>query len=507
MVPKRKSPIVTLDDVRQRTYGRATAEDVPFASLSSLPRNLNRASIQRQRSSRNDPSTFGGKNKSGFCQPVTSSTSNITKKPSIPCHVIPNMPQGNVCEETLQRIHREFLPIIQRRGYNIKSISELCCCGDGLDFIKGSRRVQCQRMGNNVLGYNQTVLSSSSSTRSQRYHTIHLRLRHPGQHGSLFSWEDVAGTMAHELAHCVHGRHNEQFFKLMDEILEEHYQLQLHGTNGPSWLKPTNSHLVHRPGRVQDSAAVIASMPDSSGQRLGGNKSRGKSRLVDEFDNGRKLGDVGGSRGVTSLNMSPRELRELAAKAAEARQRQLQQVRRMIIRAKEPCIIEILDDDDDDDDDDYSEQAEGDESKPAKRFKQNADSDEVRPSAKRNRASSMVNSGDTTEEICGSKGDIRVSKNDGRSKDSKSEVEEERVQPNHGKKITVIDLTSSDSHHSDNGIHCKTCTFKNDSNCSNCAMCASAISESFSAGLDCRHCTFRNDVEATFCAMCGSDLT
>lgn len=142
-----------------------------------------------------------------YCQP-------IDPKESVPLFHIPNLMSDKVCEDTLKRIHQEFLPIIRRRKFNVKSISELCCCGDGLDH-RPKRGRKLRKMSNNVLGYNMTRWHGRSKT-----HTIHLRLRNPNNHNQLFAWEDVAGTMAHELSHCVHGPHNAAFYKLMEEILE-----------------------------------------------------------------------------------------------------------------------------------------------------------------------------------------------------------------------------------------------------------------------------------------------
>ncbi|KAL3914444.1 MAG: hypothetical protein SGARI_000117 [Bacillariaceae sp.] len=199
-------------------------------------------------------------------------------------------------------------------------------------------------MGDNVLGYNQTSCSRDGKT-----HTIHLRLRHPRQHDRLFSWEDVAGTMAHELAHCVHGPHNDKFYKLMEEILEEHCMMKAYGPTGPSWMRPVNGNVIQRElngAGISVTADGSASMPESGGLRLGG-KTAGRSRLLDEIDQsgGRKLGGNWDAK----FNMSPRQLQELAARAAEARKCQLDLVRRMAERSKEPCVIEICEDDDEDD--------------------------------------------------------------------------------------------------------------------------------------------------------------
>jgi hypothetical protein len=114
---------------------------------------------------------------------------------------IPNLPNDNEAAAILRRIHYEFKEIIKRRKWNVVSITEMCCCSDGKDHTphkRGGRKTKI--MPNNVLGYN---LTASSYTKS---HEIHLRLRHPRTH-DLLDYESIAGTMCHELAHCVRGPH------------------------------------------------------------------------------------------------------------------------------------------------------------------------------------------------------------------------------------------------------------------------------------------------------------
>ncbi len=297
----RKRRIVTLNDLKNDNYEEAT--------------NFRDAETTANAVGSNDYSN------NNYCKPIGQ---GHTAPPRIPLCVIPNLSQSDACQRILHRIHDEFGPIIQRRGYNVTSISELCCCGDGLDHRPGTKK-KCRKMGANVWGYNQTTFFRSGA-RGKTLHAIHLRLRNAQNHSRLNSWEDVAGTMAHELAHCEHQNHNQAFYKLMEEILEEHATLQAQRLSSSSTNHPA--------------AAAAATLPSEGGHRLGGNSSTaGRSRLLGEFTTGRKLG---GQRGQTSA-------RELAARAAESRRKQMEQLRRLIERSKEPCVIEIFDDDDDDD--------------------------------------------------------------------------------------------------------------------------------------------------------------
>lgn len=68
-------------------------------------------------------------------------------------------------------------------------------------------------MPNNVWGYNLST--------SRNQFAIHLRLRMPTSH-ELLPYDSVARTMAHEMAHCVHGSHSADFYELMEDIVRQH---------------------------------------------------------------------------------------------------------------------------------------------------------------------------------------------------------------------------------------------------------------------------------------------
>ena len=162
----------------------------------------------------------------------------------VPETKIAHIPTLGGAEETLRmlrRIHQEFFPIIQRRGYHVVSVSEMCCCGDGVDHLPHRRR-KTRVMPNNVLGYNRSMFGRT------KFHTIHLRLRDPRNHHRLLSYEEVAGTMAHELAHCEHGPHNAKFYKLMDEIQEQHAVYLTRGIVADRQGFPLNSNEAYTLG-------------------------------------------------------------------------------------------------------------------------------------------------------------------------------------------------------------------------------------------------------------------
>jgi hypothetical protein len=428
MAPHRKRPVSTLDDLRG---GNEVLKDTSsFASIRNPPTFL--TSVKRS-------ANLATASYSGFCQPAICSSGGN----HIPCYVIPGMPQVDVCKTILQRVHQEFLPIIQRRGYNVQSISEICCCGDGLDISTGNnsttqpgqRGPLRKRVSDSVLGYNAKSWSSTGD--GQNRHTIHLRLRHPRQHQRLFSWEDVAGTMAHELAHCVHWSHDEKFFHLMEEIMEEYYQLQLQ--RGP--------------------------MSGDTGHRLGGNHKHGKSRLIHDFESGPNRLSGGGALGIRGGRiLSLTERRQLTANAAEARQRQIQQVRRMVERNNLSCVIEILDDDDDSCD----------------------DHNHIQPTSQ----------GSWNNDV-GDRGlPFKPSNTEKRQSNGRRFLQEGSSR--------VIDLSDVSIPSGTTFLECGRCTFQNNPKANQCTICHSELT---GTGLDCGRCTFRNDMGNTICQVCSSNLT
>mmetsp|Transcript_20017 Transcript_20017/g.40717 ORF Transcript_20017/g.40717 Transcript_20017/m.40717 type:complete len:507 (+) Transcript_20017:737-2257(+) len=145
---------------------------------------------------------------------------------------IPHLPDADRAKEILERLRREFLPIAKARNWTVTHISEMCCCGDGMDHQhhnpgvggssagskrgRGAGRRGTRRMADNVGGYNISGHAGPGICR------IHIRLRQPTDHSILHGYENAAGTMSHELAHCAHKNHSAAFYKLMDDVQEQH---------------------------------------------------------------------------------------------------------------------------------------------------------------------------------------------------------------------------------------------------------------------------------------------
>jgi hypothetical protein len=141
------------------------------------------------------------------------------------CHLA-HLPQVPKVAEMMKKLAKEFLPIIRQRGYNIRTISEMCCCADAADYeLGGTKRkmhtgdkMEDGSGQDECLGYNRTV---SSARGGRKEHTIHVRFRQQPDHNRLLSYSEVVHTLCHEIAHCGQQNHSPAFWKLNDEIVQE----------------------------------------------------------------------------------------------------------------------------------------------------------------------------------------------------------------------------------------------------------------------------------------------
>jgi len=254
---------------------------------------------------------------------------------------LPDLPDSDRARDILERLRREFLPIAKARGYEVTSLSEMCCCGDAGRRNHGRGRGG-RLMSNSVWGYNQS--HGRGGTKSCR---ISVRLRQPtlARHGTLLPYEHAAGTMAHELAHCVHGDHSAAFYRLMDEIADQHADYVARGlvVDRDGFPVGGESHVLG--GRGAGAGAVRSTIGG------GGNLREAVRRAAEERSRRpaptkpQKLGTanaaVSGGIGGIDPKLPPREAARLAAE------------RRALLDAKWclPCnqVIDMLSDDDDDD--------------------------------------------------------------------------------------------------------------------------------------------------------------
>lgn len=105
---------------------------------------------------------------------------------------------------------------------------------------------------------------------------ICLRLRYPGDDTQFLPIENVVDTMLHELAHNVHGPHDQHFHALWDKLRDEHEALLRKGYTGEGFLgkgqRLGGQRIPMSEARRQARAAAEKrrNFTAGSGQRLGG---------------------------------------------------------------------------------------------------------------------------------------------------------------------------------------------------------------------------------------------
>ena len=152
-------------------------------------------------------------------------------------YCIPGLHHSEQVAAMMKQLAKEFAPIIKRRGYQLYSVSELCCCGDGLDMNELGGHGKRVKAGQKISGVEQHECSGYNSTKLGRRgqwktrHTIHLRVRNVKNHNIILPYGNLVDTMCHELAHCIHhGGHPPAFYDLMDEIKQEYLSV-VNGTH------------------------------------------------------------------------------------------------------------------------------------------------------------------------------------------------------------------------------------------------------------------------------------
>ncbi|KAI1445917.1 WLM-domain-containing protein [Annulohypoxylon stygium] len=110
-----------------------------------------------------------------------------------------------------------------------------------------------------------------------RGNKICLRLRYPTDRNRFVPIEQVVDTMLHELAHNVHGPHDEKFHALWNQLRDEHEALIMKGYTGEGFLSA--GHRLGGRRIPMDEARRLArasaekrrTLNAGSGQRLDGN--------------------------------------------------------------------------------------------------------------------------------------------------------------------------------------------------------------------------------------------
>lgn len=113
---------------------------------------------------------------------------------------------------------------------------------------------------------------------------IELCLRYHNNENEFLPWEEILGTMLHELAHNIRGPHDEQFYKALNDLNNEYDKIVASGYTGEGF--------------------------DSNGQRLGT-----KTGLSGRFGAGNMIAGGGGNGGALVSGAA----KSAAAVAAEKR--------------------------------------------------------------------------------------------------------------------------------------------------------------------------------------------
>ncbi|KAJ6802659.1 DNA-dependent metalloprotease WSS1 isoform X2 [Iris pallida] len=112
-------------------------------------------------------------------------------------------PNDDEARRFLERIASQVQPIMRRRKWKVKLLSEFCPTNHSLLGLNVNRGVH-----------------------------VKLRLRRPNADHVFFPFEEVLDTMLHELCHIVHGPHDAQFYKLWDELRVDCEELVSKGITG-----------------------------------------------------------------------------------------------------------------------------------------------------------------------------------------------------------------------------------------------------------------------------------
>ncbi|KAI2469568.1 WLM-domain-containing protein [Annulohypoxylon bovei var. microspora] len=106
---------------------------------------------------------------------------------------------------------------------------------------------------------------------------ICLRLRYPSDRNQFVPIEQVIDTMLHELAHNVHGPHDEKFHALWNQLREEHEALIMKGYTGEGFLSAGHRLGGSRRIPMEEARRLARASAEKrrihnsgSGQRLGG---------------------------------------------------------------------------------------------------------------------------------------------------------------------------------------------------------------------------------------------
>ncbi|WWC70577.1 uncharacterized protein I206_104528 [Kwoniella pini CBS 10737] len=184
---------------------------------------------------------------------------------------LPNRIKSDEARPLLEKIASQVKPIMKKRGWKVGTLAE---------FLPSNP---------SLLGLN---INSGQK--------INLRLRPPGNENTFYEFDQLILVMLHELTHNVHGPHDAKFYKLLEELEEEYYELKRKGFSGEGFHSEGNKLSGLKLNEYEGKAKGLAAA---------------EKRLQQQRMIGRG-GVLGGSR-----NTSGKSMKELIAEAAERRLR------------------------------------------------------------------------------------------------------------------------------------------------------------------------------------------
>ncbi|KAK3425285.1 DNA-dependent metalloprotease WSS1 isoform X1 [Eucalyptus grandis] len=166
-------------------------------------------------------------------------------------------PAEDEARKILDRIAHQVQPIMRKRRWRVKLLSEFCPTNGRLLGLNVGRGVH-----------------------------VKLRLRRPNRDGDFYPYDQVLDTMLHELCHNAHGPHDAKFYKLWDELRKECEELMAKGITGTGQgfdlpgrriggfsKQPPISSLRQTSLAAAERRAVLGSLLPSGPKRLGGDTS------------------------------------------------------------------------------------------------------------------------------------------------------------------------------------------------------------------------------------------
>ncbi|CAN7028547.1 hypothetical protein IGI04_029226 [Brassica rapa subsp. trilocularis] len=157
----------------------------------------------------------------------------------------------------LEKVANQVQPIMTRRKWRVKLLSEFCPTNPRLLGVNVNRGVQ-----------------------------VKLRLRRVNNDGDFLSYHEILDTMLHELCHNAHGPHNASFYKLWDELRKECEELMSKGITGTGQgfdvpgkrlggftRQPPLSSLRATAAKAAEKRVRAGNLLPSGPQRLGGDSS------------------------------------------------------------------------------------------------------------------------------------------------------------------------------------------------------------------------------------------